>query len=248
MFGRGDFEGAVREVDKILAIDPASVEAMDLRSKAEAAKAALVSNIQVEPVPPPPATTTIAATKAPPPPADPGEAFRPQTPTTVKPLPNPREKENADRYARARAALEGGSFAEALDLLNEIQSTEPGYRDTTALMTKAREGQRGLAQKALEDGTRLENGGDWVGAVQQYERAKTLDVSFGGVADESAKRVRARMSVEGAEAYKQGRQADAGGRAADAIPLYERAVRFLPDTDPNKKTARDRLEVLRAKR
>lgn len=56
------------------------------------------------------------------------------------------------------------------------------------------------------------------------------------------------MSKEGAEAYTRARQADAVGRTADAITLYERAARFLPDEDPNKAKARDRLDVLRAKR
>jgi hypothetical protein len=56
------------------------------------------------------------------------------------------------------------------------------------------------------------------------------------------------MRTEGADAYTRARQADAVGRTADAIPLYDRAARYLPDEDPNKKIARDRLEVLRAKR
>jgi hypothetical protein len=50
---------------------------------------------------------------------------------------------------------------------------------------------------------------------------------------------------DGAEALRRARQYDALGRRADAITWYERAVQNLPDSDPGKKTAADRLVVLK---
>ena len=41
---------------------------------------------------------------------------------------------------------------------------------------------------------------------------------------------------------------DALGRSADAIPLYEQAVQYLPDADPNKKVAQERLAALKGGR
>lgn len=159
-----------------------------------------------------------------------------------------RDRETAERYGRARGAVDSGSFANAVALLNEIQQSEPDYRDVPALLARARDGQRAAAQKALEEATRLETAGDWPASAQQYDRVKELDPSMAGVADESSKRVRARMRTEGTDAFTRARQYDAVGRTADAITFYDRAFRYLPDDDQNKKTAKERADLLRAKK
>ena len=53
------------------------------------------------------------------------------------------------------------------------------------------------------------------------------------------------QSPDGADALRRARQYDALGRRADAITWYERAVQNLPDSDPGKKIAADRLVVLK---
>lgn len=90
----------------------------------------------------------------------------------------------------------------------------------------------------------LEASGDLTEAVELYERARQLDPSSTAVA-KAIRRVRARMKEEGPAAFKNARQFDALGRRDGAITWYERAVKMLPDDDPNKKTAQERLDALR---
>ena len=45
-----------------------------------------------------------------------------------------------------------------------------------------------------------------------------------------------------------GRGAPAPLRVEQAITWYERAFRLLPDDDPNKKVAKERLDVLRSRK
>lgn len=265
----GDFEGALKELDQIPSSEANGPDVVALRAKAADLKA------KVTPPAQPPAAVTPAvntgggappsgATQQPaaavagaqggtPQPPQPGTpAQQPPKPGSAalpaKPVPeNARDRDNAERYARARAALDAGAYGNAVNLLTEIQNSDPNYRDVPALLTRAREGVRASAQKALEDAARLETAGDWPAALEQYERAKALDPSMAGAAEESAKRVRGRMRTEGNDAFTRARQYDALGRTADARTLYERAFRYLPDDDPNKKLAKERLDMLRAK-
>ena len=105
-----------------------------------------------------------------------------------------------------------------------------------------------LARQALENGTTLENAGDLPGALQQFERWRQIDPSATAAADQSINRVRARMRREGTDAFTQARQYDALDRIEQAIPLYERAFRYLPDEDPKKQDAKNRLDALRRDR
>jgi predicted component of type VI protein secretion system len=61
--------------------------------------------------------------------------------------------------------------------------------------------------------------------------------------DVAAPAVSARL---GDDAFVQARTFDALGRTEDAIVQYERAVQWLAPDDPNRKTAQQRLDVLRA--
>lgn len=55
-------------------------------------------------------------------------------------------------------------------------------------------------------------------------------------------------AAEGADAFNRGRLYDALDRLEQAIDSYERAYRYLPDDDPNRQTAKARLDALRAER
>jgi predicted component of type VI protein secretion system len=50
----------------------------------------------------------------------------------------------------------------------------------------------------------------------------------------------------GDDAFRRARGFDALGRTEDAIAQYERAIRLLSPDDPNRRTAKQRLDVLRA--
>jgi hypothetical protein len=54
------------------------------------------------------------------------------------------------------------------------------------------------------------------------------------------------MKTLGDAAFKRARQFDAMNRAEDAIAQYERAFQLLPPEDPNRKAAKERLDILRA--
>ena len=62
---------------------------------------------------------------------------------------------------------------------------------------------------------------------------------------DSIRRARARMKADADDAYQRARQRDQAGRPAEAIVLYEQALRFWPPDEPNRRTTRERLEALR---
>ncbi len=96
----------------------------------------------------------------------------------------------------------------------------------------------------MAGGAAAEQRGDFVEAQQGYERASEADPASG--ADESlAPRARA-DEVARRRAFKRARTFDALGRLEDAIAQYERAMQLLAPDDPNRKAAKQRLDVLRA--
>jgi tetratricopeptide (TPR) repeat protein len=100
----------------------------------------------------------------------------------------------------------------------------------------------------LQLGLQSEKAGDWSAALRSYERARTMDPSLAGLAAASIARVQESMLTEGADAFKRARQYDAVNRVDDAIVWYERAVKTLPDSSPDKRTATDRLRALKSGR
>ncbi len=151
------------------------------------------------------------------------------------------------RYAQGKAALERGRYAEATAAFEEVLQQEPGYLDTQALLTQTRTAQKAKAVEALQAGQKLAESGDLSGARDQYARARALDKNTPGL-EEALAALADKMKDVGASAYRRARQYDALGRSADAIPLYEQAVQYLPDSDPNKKTAQERLAALKGGR
>ena len=156
-----------------------------------------------------------------------------------------RTREVAARYDAAVAALKKGAFEPALQQLLEIDRDQPNYRDVKALTGAARAGLHLAVERALEVGARAESAGDLLSAEREYERASQLDVPTAKSAAGALARLRARRERDGADAFVRGKQYDAMGRRDAAIELYDRAVQWLPDTDPRKQEARSRLEDLR---
>ena len=141
-----------------------------------------------------------------------------------------------EQYAAGRRALTAQRFTEAAAAFESVLARMPGFRDTVALLEQARAGQVQARAQALEDGKRLEAAGEWGSAVAAFERA-------GATAEAAA--ARAKMHEAGDDAYRKARQFDARARAADAIGWYERAVEWLPASDPRRETARERLVQLK---
>src|SRR5204862_3874617 len=87
---------------------------------------------------------------------------------------------------------------------------------------------------ALETAVRSENAGDWPAALTQYENARGIEPSMTTFIDAAVARVKTQMASDGLNAFRRAREYDALGRPSDAALWYERAARFLPDSDPNK--------------
>jgi tetratricopeptide (TPR) repeat protein len=114
---------------------------------------------------------------------------------------------------------------------------DPNYRDAAFLLDQARAGLRDATQAAAK---KAEAAGDLLTALRLY-----LEVQRpGAVNQEDVNRVRARMLTEGTDAFNQAKQYYAFGQFEKALPLFQRANQYLPDADPNRKVAKDRLDAI----
>jgi len=195
---------------------------------------------------------TIPPPNVQPPPRDGAGRTDPRTPTTVQPTAPPggsaRDRNLADVYDRAKAALDSGAFGTAASLFETLQRDEPGYRDAAGLLARAKDGIAAAVKQTIDAAAKLESSGDLPEAMRQLERVAQIDPSMAIVAEQAMNRVRARMRTEGTQAFTNARQFDAVERVDQAINWYERAFRLLPDDDPNKKIAKERLDQLRARK
>jgi tetratricopeptide (TPR) repeat protein len=177
----------------------------------------------------------------------------PRKPTTVQPTATPgagsaRDRNLADVYGRAKAALDSGAFGTAASLFETLQRDEPGYRDAADLHARAKEGIAASVKQTMDAAAKLESSGDLPEALRQLERVAQIDPSMAIVAEQAMTRVKTRMRTEGTQAFTNAKQFDAVDRVEQAVTWYERAFRLLPDEDPNKKIAKERLDLLRAKK
>jgi tetratricopeptide (TPR) repeat protein len=250
----GDYDGAIEAFQRALIIDQESPEALELKIKAEEAKRAQPAPpetpaSQTPPAAEPPAktpepaaaTATPAATQGAPAATTPRPARR--TPAKPPAL-TPAQRDLQQRYAAAKSALERGRYAEAAAAFDAILQLQPGYEDAAEQLAKARGAQKAQATEAVQQGRQLAQSGNLIGAREAYQRARALDPAAPGLADAMAS-LTEQMRDTGQQAYRKARQYDAVGRGADAVPLYQQAVQYLPDSDPNKKVAQDRLAALR---
>jgi tetratricopeptide (TPR) repeat protein len=137
-----------------------------------------------------------------------------------------------------------GDYLAAIEYFEAILKVDPKYPDAADLLGVARGGAKNAAQLAVDTGNKAEMGGDYDAAVKQYERAQQLDPDSTAPAD-AMRRLKARMQGEGEDAFKRARQFDALGRSADAVTMYEKAVKLLPADHANTKIAKERLAALR---
>jgi tetratricopeptide (TPR) repeat protein len=150
------------------------------------------------------------------------------------------------RYGYSKAALDRGDFAAAAGGFEAILLEEPGFLDAPRLLVQAQAGMRASARSLYEEGKRLDEAGDWVGALQKYEQARQIQAGIPGLSD-SLQRVRSRLRVAGTTAFNQGRALETNGRAEEALKEYQKAVQWLPADDPNLQIARARVEQLKRK-
>jgi tetratricopeptide (TPR) repeat protein len=236
-------DGALAELDRVAQIDPSNSEVSDLRARANELK-----NPPPEPAPPTPAQQSTRPTSAKP--AD----LQPSGPPPVLARKSgesadewhARDRAIATRYDRAKAEVDSDSFQAAIRDLNALQHDEPNYLNVPSLLQRAQGRAHATAQVAIEQGANLEKQGQLPEALQQYRRALLADPSVAG-ADDSIQKVLARMKADGTDAYNSALTYYTLAKYPQAIPLFEKAVRLLPDGDPGKKSAQDKLAEARSK-
>lgn len=143
-----------------------------------------------------------------------------------------------------KQAIIRGEYLAAIASFESVLKVDPEYLDTAAMLGIARGGAKNAAQLEVDSGNKAELYGDWAEAIKRYERARQLDPTATSPVDGLA-RVRARMQSEGEELFRQARQYDAAGRAADAIAAYEKALQLLPADHASAKAAVERIAALR---
>jgi predicted component of type VI protein secretion system len=212
-------ETALRDhILPVLQTDPAHARALDLKAVAERI---------ITPVAP---TTT---------PSTPG-------PGSSRPGSKPEDQraaQNAARLAEARGALERGDFKGAVAVLDSLLGDAPDYADAKSLQTRVLAERLDAARKLMADGEELVKTGKLVEAVESFRRADATDPSV-SVAPRIAE-VRARMQQEGETAFIDGYNFSMAQRPDQAIPLLQKAYRYLPDGHRDKQAARNELERLR---
>jgi tetratricopeptide (TPR) repeat protein len=220
---------ASAELDRVDELDASNVDAAELRKKIQAA---------LNPPPPPAALqgTGAAAGRGGPGAGRGGSGPSGTTPPGVQP-PVDRAKLQ-DRYNEANRAVLAGDYATAIRLLDQLLRDEPNYPGAAFLLDQAK---MALARDDAFGGARkAEAAGDLVTALKLYTEAQRL-----GAADQDdVNRVRTRMTTEGTSAFNEAKQFYAYGQFERAAPLYQRAYQYLPDSDPNRKIAKDRLDTM----
>lgn len=155
-----------------------------------------------------------------------------------------REAALQTRYGYSKAALDRGDYAAAAGGFEAILLEEPGFLDAPRLLVQAQAGLRATARGLFDAAARLDEAGDWTGALQKYEQARQVYAGLPGLGDRIA-RTRGKLRAAGAAAFEQAKQHEAAGRVQDALREYEKAVQWLPAGDPDRQAARTRIEHLK---
>lgn len=230
---------------------PAAASTGEPASPAEPAPAP----VDVSPPPPAVENTGPPSPSPPQPPASPEDRAGARTPAgAVSRLPNERPAEYRERlaalerqYASGRDALASGRAVAARDLLRSVAAAAPTYKDVDGLLRDAEAAVAREGAAALASAEKLEQARDYEKALAAYRRAEQMDAPAAEVSA-GTQRVQQAMRADGEKAYTEARQYDGLGRNAEAIARYEVAVRYLPEGDPRRTQARQRLEALAARR
>ena len=117
-----------------------------------------------------------------------------------------RDRNLADVYGRAKAALDSGAFGTAASLFETLQRDEPGYRDAADLHARAKEGIAASVKQTMDAAAKLESSGDLPEALRQLRRVAQIDPSMAIVAEQAMTRVKS-ADANGRDAGVHQRQA-----------------------------------------
>jgi predicted component of type VI protein secretion system len=213
-------ETALRDhITPVLQADPTNARALEQKG---------VADRIINPAPP---VTTTNPTVAPPPRLD------------VRAI-DPKTTQHAQRLGEARSALERNDFRTALQILENLLGDAPDNADARALQQKALQDRSEAAKRALAGAEALVKDGKLPEAIDAFRRAAAIDPSVevsSRVAD-----VQQKMVQEGELAFINGINYAQAMRGDQAIPLLQKAFRYLPDGHGDKAKARAELVRLGA--
>jgi hypothetical protein len=158
-----------------------------------------------------------------------------------------RVQEIERQYNAGRQALVAGRATEARDLFKVVAARAPAYKDVDGLLQDAEAAVRRQAGQELATAEKQEKAGEHEQAIASYRRAERLGAPAGEVTA-AIQRVQRTLTAAGEKAFADAWQLDALGRNAEAVRLYQNAVRWLPDGHPKRAEAQQRLAVLGTRR
>lgn len=229
LFDSHQFEAANGEIGRVNELDPSNADAAQLREKIQAALST------------PPPTASAASHPTQQPGQAPGRGLGQVVNLPPGAAADSKPKALQDRYDQGKQALLNGDYQKAISLLEALLRDDPNYRDGAFLL-----GQSKLAVQrddALANAKKAEASGDLPTALKLY-----LDAQKAGAANqEDVNRVRATMTRIGADSFDKARAYYAYRQFDKALPAYQRAYDYLPENDPNRKIAKDKLDELAAR-
>lgn len=271
---RGQPDVALRDLQSLLAKAPEHAEALALKTRAEEAVTSPSASADAGPSPTatavnagttastaapsaavPGGPTTAGAPRravpvAPAAPATAGPNAKPllQRPGTRDPAFAGRNADVVRRFLQAETAYKAGQYRLAISNLQSVLRSDATFPTAEAKLEEVKTTVRDMAEAAFAEGGRLEKAGDFAGAIRSYEKSQEIATMMYGVmtgATEAIARVRETMVATGVDAFKKARQYDALGRVSDAVAMYVQAVEYLPQDDPNRQVAQERLGALK---
>jgi hypothetical protein len=177
----------------------------------------------------------------------------PVTPVTQPTIPTPRQlnvnpvdprAQHQLRLGEARVALERNDYRSALTSIESLINDAPDYTEATALRQKILSERLEAARRQVAEAEELVKNGRLPEAIDAIRRAAATDPSV-SVAPR-INEIRAKMEQEGQEAFENGMNYSQATRPDQAIPLLQKAWRYLPDGHRDKPKARAELERLGA--
>jgi hypothetical protein len=231
-----DCAGAMSRIDAVLAAQPDSPEALEVRKQAIAAcTAPTVQTAGPAPVRKDPPAAEIAAENG-----------------GLTPLPNEldrdyqaRVKSMRERYDEAvAAAAKGPTPAVVTTYEGLLRDTSPRYLDVAARLADARKGLAAGARQRQKEALALEQKESWDEAIARLRDAKAMDPSLS--VDGDISRMQGAKLARGEDACRAARQAANYPNAqAKVIESYRLVVRHLPQSHACYGEARSYLDGVR---
>jgi tetratricopeptide (TPR) repeat protein len=232
-FERREFDTAITETTAVLELEPANVEAADLKRQAEEGKAA----------------SAVTATTTTPKPTVPKE---PQV-TEVSGIPKRTTETQADydaRVLRIKTNYPDGirladrqDYVGALAKFELVKRDQPGYSEIDTVISETQAKQHKAVEDAVAQGQKSEQETKYGEARRWYERARGYDPNSAS-ARERLSALQEKTAKAGMDAYKEADVYRKRNLNARALELYKVAVDLLPN-GPERSDAQQWLEKLK---